>query len=197
MEFRRAKDVDIPAILDMQAANFIGNLKDAERRDGFLSVKFTRRQFEEMASHVGVIIAAAEGGLAGYLCASSCEFNRSFPLLVAMMRQFDAIDYRGRSLAASRVFIYGPVCIDRSYRGQGLLRGLYDTLLQEVVGRYDIGVAFVAGDNPHSLRAHVDGLGMTHVGEFTFSGKQYHILAFAVRSGNGHGAAGKPVAEKT
>jgi L-amino acid N-acyltransferase YncA len=196
MEFRRAKDEDIPAILDVQAANFIGNLSDAERQDGFLSVKFTRRQFEEMASHVGVIIAAAESGLAGYLCASSCEFNRSFPLLAAMMRQFDAIDYRGRSLTSSRVFIYGPVCIDRSYRGRGLLRGLYETLLQEVVGRYDIGVAFVAGDNPHSLLVHVDGLGMTHVGEFTFSGKQYRILAFAVRCGNEYGAASKPTAEE-
>lgn len=197
IEFRRATREDIPAILDVQAANFIGNLKDAERREGFLSVKFTRRQLDEMASHVGLIVAAAEGRLAGYLCASSREFNRPFPLLAAMMRQFDAIDYRGRLLAASRVFMYGPVCIDRSYRGRGLLRGLYETLQEEVVGRYDIGVAFVADNNPHSLHAHVDGLGMAHVGEFTFSGKQYHILACDVRSGNGHGAASKPAAEKT
>ena len=133
-----------------------------------------------MMGHVGIIVAVVGGRLAGYLCASSCEFNRPFPLLAAMMQQFDAIDYHGRSLVSSRVFIYGPVCIDRSYRGQGVLRGLYETLRQEVVGRYDIGVAFVADDNPHSLRVHVDGLGMTHVGEFVFSGRQYHILAFDV-----------------
>ena len=180
MEFRRAKLEDIPAILDVQAANFIDSLEDAERRGGFLSVEFTRHQLEEMASHVGIIVAAIGGRLAGYLCASSCEFNRPFPLLAAMMQQFDAIDYRDRSLASSRVFIYGPVCIDRAYRGRGLLRRLYETLQQEVVGRYDIGVAFVAEDNPHSLRAHMDGLGMAHVGEFVFSGKRYHILAFGV-----------------
>lgn len=197
MEFRRATREDIPAILDVQAANFIGNLEDAERRDGFLSLTFTHRQLEEMAGQVGIIVAAIGGRLAGYLCASSREFNRPFHLLAAMMRQFDAIDYCGRLLASSRVFIYGPVCIDRSYRGQGLLRGLYDTLLQEVAGRYDIGVAFVADDNPHSLRVHLDGLGMAHVGEFSFSGKQYHILAFDVRSENRNGAASKPVAEKT
>lgn len=197
MEFRRAKPEDIPAILDVQAANFVGNLDDVERRDGFLSVEFTRRQLDEIASQVGIIIAVSEGRLAGYLCASCCEFNRPFPLLAAMMRRFDAIDHRGRILAASRVFIYGPVCIDRSYRGRGILRGLYETLQQEVVGRYDIGVAFVADDNPHSLRVHVDGLGMAHVGEFTFSGKPYHILAFDVRSGDEHGAASKPAVEKT
>lgn len=193
MEFRRAAREDIPAILDVQAANFIGNLGDAERQDGFLSVMFTAKQLEEMAGHVGIIVAVGGSRLAGYLCASSCEFNRLFPLLAAMMQRFDGIDYRGRPLASSHVFIYGPVCIDQSYRGRGLLRGLYETLQREVVGRYDIGVAFVAHDNPHSLRVHVDGLGMAHVGEFDFSGKQYHILAFDVRS---DGAASKPDAEK-
>ncbi|NGZ08421.1 MAG: GNAT family N-acetyltransferase [Nitrospira sp. LK70] len=180
MEFRRAKLEDIPAILDVQAANFIGNLEDTERRDGFLSVKFTRQQLEEMTGDVGIIVAAIGGSLAGFLCASSCEFNRPFPLLAAMMQRFNAIDYQGRSLASSRVFIYGPVCIERAYRGRGLLRRLYETLQREVAGRYDIGVAFVAEDNPHSLRVHLDGLGMAHVGEFALSGKQYHILAFDV-----------------
>ena len=46
MEFRRAAREDIPAILDLQAANFIGNLAEAEIQDGFLSVKFTRQQLE-------------------------------------------------------------------------------------------------------------------------------------------------------
>lgn len=197
MEFRRAKPEDITAILDVQAANFIGSLEDSERREGFLSVQFTREQFEEMASQIGIIVAATGGRLASYLCASSCEFNRPFPLLAAMMQRFDTIDYRNRSLASSRVFIYGPVCVDRAYRGRGLLRSLYETLRREVAGRYDIGVAFVAADNPHSLHVHVDGLGMADVGEFIFSGTRYHILVFDVRSENGKGAASKPGAEKT
>lgn len=37
MEFRRTTREDIPAILDVQAANFIGNLEEVERQDGFLS----------------------------------------------------------------------------------------------------------------------------------------------------------------
>lgn len=33
---------------------------------------------------------------------------------------------------------------------------------------------------------------MAQVGEFAFSGKQYHILTFDVRSENGNGAASQP-----
>ena len=180
MTFRRAVLEDVPAILAVQAANFVGNLNDAERQDGFLSVEFTCEQLEEMADNVGIVVASDGARLAGYLCASSCEFNRPFPRLAAMMQQLDGIDYGGRPLASARLFIYGPVCIDRPYRGCGLLRGLYTTLKSEVARRYNVGVAFVAYDNPHSLRAHVVGLGMDLVGEFIFSGKRHHILAFAV-----------------
>lgn len=183
MELRRARPEDIPAILEVQSANFVGNLEEAERQDGFLSIEFTRKHLEEMADNVGIVVASDEGRLAGFLCASTREFNRPFPLLAALLEQFDQIDYGGLSLASHRLFIYGPVCIARSSRGRGLLRGLYMTLKKEVTSRYDVGVAFVADRNPHSLRAHIDGLGMDQVGEYIFSEKRYHILAFPVLGG--------------
>jgi len=39
-------------------------------------------------------------------------------------------------------------------------------------------VAFVSRSNPHSLQAHVGGLGMTAVGDFEVKGNAYVILAF-------------------
>ena len=51
---------------------------------------------------------------------------------------------------------------------------------REVAGRFEVGVAFVARNNPHSLKAHVAGLGMAEVGEFEVKGSVYVILAFKV-----------------
>jgi len=45
-------------------------------------------------------------------------------------------------------------------------------------GGFDIGVAFVSRSNPHSLDAHIGGLGMTEVGDFELMGNVYVILAF-------------------
>ena len=172
------------AILDLQSANFIGNLAPSERQAGFLSIECSLAQLEAMAADVGIIVACEDGRLAGYLCASSCEFNRQFPLLARMIEQFGRMSVRSRLLACSRVFIYGPVCIDRPYRGRGVLGGLYQTLKNTVAGRFDVGVAFVAKENAHSLRAHVEQLTMEHVGDFGYSGKDYHILAFEVPARN-------------
>lgn len=74
---------------------------------------------------------------------------------------------------------FGPVCIDRPHRRRGLLRGLYEALKNEIAGQFEVGVAFVARDNSHSLQAHVAGLGMTDVGDFEVKGKIYAILAFS------------------
>ena len=180
MRIRPAVAADTYPILSIQTANLYANLTEEERRGGFLSAAFTAEHFVQMTREVVVMVADDEGEVCGYLCAGSLEFHRQFPLLAAMLDRFERVSFLGRPLTAQRTFIYGPVCVARSHRGRGLLRGLYDALRREVAGGYDAGVAFVAKDNQRSLAAHTDGLGMTLAGDFSFNGKQYWILAFHV-----------------
>ena len=67
-----------------------------------------------------------------------------FALLAAMIERYPQIEWRQRPLDGYVSFVYGPVCVDRRFRGRGLLRGLYRTLLSAVADRFEIGVAFVA-----------------------------------------------------
>jgi len=180
MRIRLAIVADILPMLSIQTANLYPNLTEEERRGGFLSAAFTAEHFAQMVREVAVIVADDTGEVCAYLCAGSLAFHRQFPLLATMIDRFRRVGFLGRPLAAQRTFIYGPVCVARSHRGRGLLRGLYDALRREVAGGYDAGVAFVAKDNRRSLAAHADGLGMTIAGDFAFNGKQYWILAFHV-----------------
>ncbi|MBI2211413.1 MAG: N-acetyltransferase [Deltaproteobacteria bacterium] len=178
--FRRAAPEDFPGILRLQSANTIANLRPEEREEGFLSAEFTPEQIAEMAMDPGIIVASNAESVLGYLCGSRCDFDHGSPVLARMLESFDRVRYQGRPLRSYKTFNYGPVCVDRSQRGRGLLRGLYEALKREVAGRFEVGVAFVARDNPHSLKAHVAGLGMAEVGEFEVQGDLYVILAFKV-----------------
>ena len=180
VEFRRVRDRDYPALLVLQDANLRDHLTPEQRNEGFLSARFSPDQFAEMSAGVGVVVAEADGAIAGYLCGSTIEFNRRFALLAAMIERYPHIEWRQRPLDRYVSFVYGPVCVDRRFRGRGLLRGLYRALLDAAADRFEIGVAFVAQDNPHSLGAHVQGLGMDDVGDFEFNERRYRILAFAV-----------------
>jgi predicted GNAT superfamily acetyltransferase len=179
--FRRAKPQDYSAILRLQSANFIGNLSAEERQEGFLSAEFTSRQVA-MADDLGTTVACVDGQVVAFLCAFRNEFSHVSPVIAKMLENYDRVEFDGKALSSYKSYIYGPVCIDRAYRRRGLLRGLYEAQKRELAGRFEVGVAFVSRSNPHSLKAHVAGLGMTEVGDFELNRNVYVILVFRVPS---------------
>lgn len=190
MLVRRMIPDDLPDLLALQEANLFAGLDPAQRTEGFLSARFSRAQFLTIAADVAVVVATDGPRIIGYLCASGLAFNRAFPLLAAMLEQLPRLDFLGRRLDAQRTFVYGPVCVDRGQRGRGVLRAMFVTLRGEIAGDYDAGVLFIAKPNQRSLDAHVQGLGMTVVGDFAFDQKAYWILAFLVLSQGGSGFLG-------
>jgi len=180
--FRRLQPQDYPALLALQEANLRENLTSEERSQGFLSARFSADQFAQMDAAVAVAVGSVNGQIASYLCGSTVEMNRRFPLLSAMIDCYARLQWQGRALDRYTSFVYGPVCIDRYFRGAGLLRGMYRTLLEATAVRFEIGVALVAKENSHSLAAHVDGLGMSAVGQFQFNDNSYYVLAFDTKA---------------
>ncbi|HTW89215.1 MAG TPA: GNAT family N-acetyltransferase [Candidatus Binataceae bacterium] len=180
MDFRRMTRDDLPAILRIQSASFVGNLTPEQRAGGFLSAEYTAEEISRMADDVAVLVAAEDGRVLAFVCAYSTALGAQFPIVTRMAAQFGEIDFRGRRLADWRVLVYGPICVDPAARGRGTVRGLFEQLKREGAGRFDVGTALVAEDNPHSMRVHVTRLGMTPVGEFDYRGKRFTILAFAL-----------------
>ncbi len=175
---RRAAAADYAQILELQAANYIANLSDAERAQGFLSAQFTAEQTARIAEDLGTTVALVGDCVAGFLCAFRKEFPTGSPVIAQMLSSYDTLRFEDRPLSSFASYIYGPVCIAREYRGRGLLRGLYEAQRSDLAGKFEIGVAFVSRSNPHSLSAHAIGLGMSEAGDFTVLGNIYAALAF-------------------
>jgi GNAT superfamily N-acetyltransferase len=180
MNYRRAGSADWSAILALQEANLFDNLGEEERTQGFLLVRFRPDEFSTMNGGGAVVVAEHAQAIAGYACASTQDFNAAVPVIAAMMAAFPRVSFLGRPLQSPGTVIYGPVCVDRPYRGKGVFRGLIATLKQELRGRYDVAAAFIAKSNSRSLAAHVDGLGMTIVGDFEFDDRSLWIVAFGI-----------------
>ncbi len=176
--FRRAEAQDYAAILDLQSANFVANLDEAERKQGFLSAQFSAEQTAAIAEDLGTMLAVADGRVAGFLCAFRKEFDTGSPVIAKMLESYDRLSFQGQPLSSFSSYIYGPACIAREYRGRGLLRGLYEAQKKDLAGRFEIGVAFVSRSNPHSLQAHLRGLGMSEAGDFAVNDNVYVTLAF-------------------
>ncbi len=180
--YRRAGPADYPAIVELNKANFFANLSEDERRDGFLSAVFTVEQIGAMAEDLGITVALIDGQVVGFLCAFRNDFNHGSPVVAKMIESYDYLSFEGRLLDTYKSYAYGPVCIDRTHRRQGLLRGLFEEQKRELAGRFDVGVALIARTNQHSMDAHVAGLGMTDVGSFEVGGNLFATVAFRVKA---------------
>lgn len=180
MKFRRASPADWDEVLKIQEANLRDKLTEAQRAQGFLTVRFERAQFEQMDTGAAVAIAHDHSRIAGYICASTQAFNAGVPVIGAMMTVFPKLSLSGKPLASTATAIYGPVCVDHRDRGQGVLGGLIQQLKNDLTGRFELAAGFIAKDNARSLAAHVDGAGMDLLGDFEFAGRGFWIVAFPI-----------------
>lgn len=180
IEYRRAGPDDYAEIVRLQRVNYIGNLSEEERREGFLSAEFSLEQVAAIATDLGIAIVTMDDDLAGCLCGIRREFDHRSPVVAKMLDSYDQVWFEDKPLNAFNSYIYGPVCLARQYRRRGLLRGLYDFQKKDLAGRFELGVALVSHSNPHSMQAHVEGLGMTKTGEFELNGSLFAILAFRI-----------------
>jgi predicted GNAT superfamily acetyltransferase len=180
IEYRRAGPEDYGEIVRLQRENYIANLTAEERREGFLSAEFSLEQVAAIAGDLGIAIVTMYDDLAGCLCGIRREFDHRSPVVAKMLETYDHVWFQEQPLSAFNSYIYGPVCIARQYRRRGLLRGLYDFQKKDLAGQFEIGVALVSHSNPHSMQAHVEGLGMIEAGEFEVNGNVFAILAFRI-----------------
>ena len=180
MLFRRLAPEDLPGLLELQESNHHDNLTSEERKEGFLSARFSVDHFAQMNRDAAVVIAEDDGKIVGYACSAGVDFSRQFPILDAMIASFGRLTYLGKTLIDARVCVYGPVCVDRTWRGRGVLRGLIVGMKKELAGQFDLAAAFISKTNCRSLDAHVNGLGMTILGDYAFEAGQYWIVAFGI-----------------
>ena len=178
--YRRARPEDYRSIIRLQTANYIDNLPEEQRKEGFLSATFSLAQIAAIAADLGIAIVTIGDEVAGCLCAFRREFDHDSPVVKKLLESYDQARFEGKPLSAFDSYIYGPVCIAREYRRRGLLRGLFEFQKKDLADQFDIGVALVSHNNPYSMQAHIGGLGMTEAGDFQVNGKIFAILAFRV-----------------
>jgi len=179
MLIRQARASDYPAILTLQRLNTPENLSGAQLQQGFIVSTMDEAQLASLNQDLGILVAEHDGQLAGFVCLSQTDTQPRPPVVDALVETLASLTFNGRPLAEQRVFLYGPVCLATQWRGKGVLKQLFAAVKNHTHERFDLGALFIDQHNPHSLAAHVDGLGMHALSTFDCQGKRYWLLAFA------------------
>lgn len=150
------RECELEGILSLQGRNLKRHLNEAEAMEqGFLIAEYTLDYLRRMNDRLPAVISVEDDRVVGYALAVSREIGEDHSFLAALFAQIDALHYRHTSLAHADYVVVGQLCVDKAYRGMGLVRRMYGHFRESLEGRYQYGITDVARANRRSLKAHL------------------------------------------
>ncbi len=178
MLIRVGEAADIKGILVLQEKNLYTNLSESERTNGFVTTPFTKTLIHDLLLQTGVFVVEDNTEVFGYAFAGTWEFFSQWAIFPFMVSRFTQLQYKGKQITVQNSFQYGPVCLDLSLRGSGVLSQLFETVRCHFASCFPMGVTFINRLNLRSLAAHTRKLDLDIIDEFEFEGRGYYSLAF-------------------
>ncbi|EAR30398.1 acetyltransferase, GNAT family protein [Pseudoalteromonas tunicata D2] len=172
-----AKVTDIDEILALHARYQVDTISIEDKKDGFITTAFNREQLTHLIEQEqGLFIAKKDECIVAYVMAASWHFWSAWPMFAFMIKSLHELSYQGISLTIDNSYQYGPVCVDKSVRGQGVFEQLFEFSLAQMAGRFDVLVTFINKVNPRSFAAHTKKVKLDVLQEFEYNNNQYYEL---------------------
>lgn len=159
LSIQAATAADIDGILALQHEN-------QPERGGSLTGGFAREQLEMLLRSMPIIVAKRGDEVVGYLITSEIKPGANAPVVEAMLQAYPG---------SPDAYVYGPICVSSTARGQGLAQKLFAEIKRHLPGRE--GVLFIRQDNTASIQAHKK-MGMAETGVFNFNQSVFYVLSY-------------------
>jgi hypothetical protein len=178
LELEIATIKDIPSVLQLQDLYLVANLSDEEKKAGFVTTPFSIAQLTFVINNQGLFIAKENNNVVAYIVAESWAFFSQYPIFKYMITLLPSIRFFDYRFTAENSFQYGPICINKNYRGKGLINLLFEFMRIHISKKYPLSLTFINKINVPSMIAHTQKLKWTLVGDFQFNNNEYFILAY-------------------
>lgn len=182
MKSRLATTNDIHQVLALQKLNIFANLSEAEREDGFVTTPFTYAQIREIIGLKGLFVTEMEGEIIAYVFAGSWKYFSQWKIFKVMIASFPKLIFDGKRINTQNTFQYGPICIKKNFRGNGILQSLFEKMRLEMLKKYPISITFINKENKRSIFAHTQKLHWNIIDEFEFNDNTYVTLGFDMKN---------------
>ncbi|SEG36588.1 GNAT family N-acetyltransferase [Algoriphagus boritolerans] len=169
-------EAELRGILDLQKVNLLSEISEEEKAEqGFVTVRHSLDQLKLMHSLEPHVITKDGEKVIGYILAMTKESRDLVPVLIPMFEQFDRLNFGEKLLSDYDYLVIGQICIDKSYRGQGIFDKMYELYRSTFASRYDFAVTEIALSNFRSLKAH-QRVGFKVIHEFDDTTQNWAIV---------------------
>jgi hypothetical protein len=121
IEFKLATPHDVDEILALHSKYQIDSINEEDKKDGFITTAFNKAQLVELIeAETGLFIALKNNKIIAYVMAASWMYWSKWPMFAHMVNELPNLTYKGYVLSIHNSYQYGPVCVDKSVRGEGI-----------------------------------------------------------------------------
>lgn len=182
VDFGFANEEDVLGIFRLQEENLSRNIPIEERQgQGFLIAVTPPELLKEIIEQEGIAVARADGRVVGYLMPMSFDHAQRVPFFKPFVEKLNDVQFEGKPLNEYRYHIFGQVCIDKNYRGRGILEKLHQELISRFAEEYDLAVTEISTNNARSLGANTGKMGWKIVDTCSSDGMDWHVVVLDLR----------------
>ena len=181
IQYQVASSADISGVLNLQSLYLATNLSDEEKKAGFVTTPFSVAQLEDIIAQEGLFVAKKNDLIIAYIFAGSWQYFSQWPIFNHITSMFSELEFQDFKISTVNSFQYGPICIHKDFRGQGLINPLFELMRLHLQIKYPLSLTFINQINLPSIKAHVDKLRWTIIGEFGFNNNRYFVLAYDMK----------------
>lgn len=154
---RALTDESILQILDLQRKNLKKNLSAEEvQTQGFVTAEHTFEILKKINDLEPTIIATDNGRVVAYAIAMRREAGEGMEVFKELFETIDSLSVDGKGFNEFKYIFVGQLCVDKQYRGQGVVKALYGFYQEVLKEKYDFAITDISEHNPRSLKAHLN-----------------------------------------
>jgi GNAT superfamily N-acetyltransferase len=171
-------DSHFEQILNLQKQNHYSSVaEDQHQSNGFVYASHTLGLLRKMASGIPQVIALSGDRVVGYNLAMTGDMKNELPSLIPMFEEFEKWEYKGRALMDYQFVVGGQVCVDKEFRGRGMISRLYQQTRDTVDDIYQLCVTEISVRNLNSLKAH-ERMGFESIGTYNDGVENWNLVVW-------------------
>lgn len=168
---------DIDGVLALLKANHVNSMTEEEKKNGFVTTNMTVEQMTRLIEQENGVTVAKDGEkVVAFALAASWDYWKEWPFFQNMITLLPENIYNGEPLSTQNSYQYGPVCVDKDYRGKGIFEQVFFASLANMEKRFPYMATFVNKVNPRSFAAHIRKAKLDEVSSFSYNNNNYWLL---------------------
>ena len=178
IELKVATLENVAEVLDLHYKYQVDSVAEEDKNDGFITTAFTESHLNRLIEEEsGLFIAKKDNAIVAYAMAASWDFWCQWPMFQFMVDNLHDSKLTDVELTTNNSYQYGPVCVDKCVRGEGVFEEIFNFALNQMSKRYPFMITFINKINPRSYEAHTRKVNLNVINEFNFNNNQYFKLA--------------------